>query len=221
MAAMEEADTDLVRRMREAISEADDTASLASSALGRGIDFANSPYYPKQYHFAVIGDPCENEAKLDEPFMQPFHGRQWTTLRRDAAELRCKNGKLEGATYSDHGFPIINLIHDAPHGLDPLNPVSPKEAGAVVKSQSSAESPQPGRIREMEVPNAISAEVSRKKYQHEMEWAPMCEDRANKGYNSGMGEIFRRVGLITRIEDKATAFKRQIGDAGKRIADEL
>merc|ERR1719321_706537 len=137
----------MVRRMREAISNARDFGSLASSAAAHGIDFANAPYYPKQYHFAVIGDPCENEAKLDEPFMQPFHGRQWTTVRRDAAEVRCKNGKLEGATFSDHGFPIINLIHDAPNGADPLNPASVKGTGAVINTQINAESPQPGRIR--------------------------------------------------------------------------
>ena len=43
---------------------------------------------PKAYRFAVIGDPCANEAQLDVPFIQPFDGRT-TTLRRDAPEVRC------------------------------------------------------------------------------------------------------------------------------------
>merc|ERR1712014_410238 len=32
------------------------------------------------------------------------------------------------------------------------------------------------------------------------EYAGMCEDRKNHGYNSGMGEIFRRVAAIAPVE---------------------
>ena len=32
------------------------------------------------------------------------------------------------------------------------------------------------------------------------EYAGMCEDRKNQGYNSGMGEIFRRVAAIAPVE---------------------
>lgn len=34
------------------------------------------------------------------------------------------------------------------------------------------------------------------------EYSSMCEDRKNQGYNSGMGEIFRRVAAITPVESK-------------------
>jgi len=68
---------------------------------------------PKSYRFAVIGDPCVNEAQLDEPFVQPFDGRL-TTLRRDAPEVRCVGGRLEGATFSDNGHVIISMFFDAP-----------------------------------------------------------------------------------------------------------
>lgn len=65
--------------------------------------------------FAVIGNPCEREEMLHEPFVQPFDGRV-TTLARDAAEVRClPNGALEGATLSDNGYVIISMFF-APQG---------------------------------------------------------------------------------------------------------
>ena len=65
--------------------------------------------------FAVIGNPCEREEMLHEPFVQPFDGRV-TTLARDAAEVRClPNGALEGATLSDSGYVIISMFF-APQG---------------------------------------------------------------------------------------------------------
>jgi hypothetical protein len=61
-------------------------------------------------HFAVIGDPCEHPEKLKESFVQPFDGR-YTTLERDAPELRCgADGRLVGATYSDHGQVVIGGV---------------------------------------------------------------------------------------------------------------
>jgi len=36
------------------------------------------------------------------------------------------------------------------------------------------------------------------------EFASMCEDRKNNGYNSGMGEIFRRVAAISPVEIRAS-----------------
>jgi hypothetical protein len=55
----------------------------------------------------VIGDPCKRPGKLDESFTDPFEG-QSTTLRETAPELACNaSNQLEGATYSDHGYPII------------------------------------------------------------------------------------------------------------------
>ena len=124
-------------------------------------------------HFAVIGDPCRYEHKLDEPFVQPFDGRT-TTLRRDAAEVRCTaDGRLEGATLSDNGHVIIGMFFDAPED-----------------SVDDGQRPQPGRMRHL----------SGFSFQDEAEFEPSCTDRAANGYNSGMGEIFRRVAQINPID---------------------
>ena len=128
-------------------------------------------------HFAVIGNPCAYPEKLDEPFVQPFDGRS-TTLRRDAAEVRCgADGSLEGATLSDHGHVIIGLFFDAPDDA--------VDAGDA----------QPGRVRQL---GAYS-------FQDEADFAPSCGDRAAHGYNSGMGEIFRRVAAINPIDAQCVA----------------
>jgi hypothetical protein len=37
--------------------------------------------------------------------------------------------------------------------------------------------------------------------QDEFEYKGWCQDRADNGYNSGMGEIFRRVAMISPIDD--------------------
>jgi hypothetical protein len=42
------------------------------------------------------------------------------------------------------------------------------------------------------VPGRLT-EKNGKKFQHECEWQGHCEQRAKNGYNSGMGEIFRKV----------------------------
>ena len=126
---------------------------------------------PKAYRFAVIGDPCLNEEQLDVPFVQPFDGRT-TTLRRDAPEVRCENGRLIGATRTDHGFVAISMFFDAP---------SEEEEDRGVW--------QPGRITQS------GGHV----FQDDIEYSDMCADRASNGYNSGMGEIFRRVAAITPV----------------------
>ncbi|KAH8046511.1 hypothetical protein JL720_16374 [Aureococcus anophagefferens] len=140
-------------------------------------------------HFAVIGNPCAYPEKLDEPFVQPFDGRS-TTLRRDAAEVRCgADGSLEGATLSDHGHVIIGLFFDAPDDA--------VDAGDA----------QPGRVRQL---GAVS-------FQDETDFAPSCGDRAAHGYNSGMGEIFRRVAAINPIDAQCPERRRP----GKRVLDAL
>ena len=126
---------------------------------------------PKVYRFAVIGDPCLNEQQLDVPFIQPFDGRT-TTLRRDAPEVRCENGRLIGATRTDHGFVAISMFFDAP---------SEEEEDRGVW--------QPGRV----------VQRGGHVFQDDVEYSDMCADRASNGYNSGMGEIFRRVAAITPI----------------------
>ena len=126
---------------------------------------------PKVYRFAVIGDPCVNEAQLDVPFVQPFDGRT-TTLRRDAPEVRCENGRLIGATRTDHGFIAISMFFDAP---------SEEEEDRGVW--------QPGRV----------VQRGGHVFQDDVEYSDMCSQRAANGYDSGMGEIFRRVAAITPV----------------------
>ena len=126
---------------------------------------------PKVYRFAVIGDPCVNEAQLDVPFIQPFDGRT-TTLRRDAPEVRCADGRLIGATRTDHGFIAISMFFDAP---------SEEEEDRGVW--------QPGRVVQRD------GHV----FQDDVEYSDMCSQRAANGYDSGMGEIFRRVAAITPV----------------------
>lgn len=55
----------------------------------------------------MIGDPCSNEGKLNEPYADAF-GDQ-VTLRQQAPEVRCEGGKLEGAHFSDQGHVIIGM----------------------------------------------------------------------------------------------------------------
>merc|ERR1740133_794071 len=125
---------------------------------------------PRLFHFAVLGNPCDHEEKLQEPFTQPF-GQRRTTLSREAAEVRCgPDGELLGATLSDHGFVIISMFFD----LEQL-----AEGGVLLQDES--------------------------------EYGPMCMDRAANGYNSGMGEIFRKVAAISPIAIPATM--PELGDS--------
>lgn len=134
----------------------------------------------RQYHFAVIGNPCDNPAELTKPFVQPF-GQRHTTIAQDAREVRCNGGELLGATLSDHGYIIIGMFFDT--GVD----------GDTSNTVMNADQT-PGRM----------SEVAGVKFQDEHEFADMCTDRANKGYNSGMGEIFRKVAAISPILPDST-----------------
>lgn len=136
---------------------------------------------PKQYHVAVLGNPCERPDALNRPFYQPFDGRE-TTLAREAAEVRCStDGKLVGATLSDHGYTVISIFFDAQEVTG--------SSGAVVPSHPTG-NPTPGRM---------SKGPSGLPFQDEYEYGPMCQDRARNGYNSGMGEIFRKVAEISPV----------------------
>merc|ERR1719162_2261755 len=70
----------------------------------------------RQYHFAVLGNPCDHPEMLDKPFMQPFNWGGETTLAKEAREVRCDNGVLIGATMSDNGYVIIGMFFDAVGG---------------------------------------------------------------------------------------------------------
>ena len=142
----------------------------------------------REFHFAVIGNPCEHPEELHKPFVQPFDGRS-TTLARDAAEVRCnEDGSLEGATLSDHGYPIINMFFDA-EVIGDNDAVENGSASATVVVARQNGPPQPGRM----------TTVGGVSFQSEYEYANMCTSRAQAGYNSGMGEIFRRVAMISPV----------------------
>ena len=120
----------------------------------------------RQYKVAVVGNPCDNAAKLTKTWTDPF-SKQTTSISHAAQEVRCsKSGRLKGATLSDHGFPIFGLFFSAP--------VSFEETDAYKRA---------GRH-----------------FEDAREFDSMCEDRANNGYNSGMGEIFRKVASISPIK---------------------
>ena len=135
----------------------------------------------RRYHFAVVGNPCDNPAALHEPFVQPFHSRGPTTLAQEAAEVRCDAGQLIGATLSDGGYPIISMFFDAGEEQAPTDTAVAPAAGQ----------PKPGRV------SHTSDGVA---FQDESEYEQMCTQRAASGYNSGMGEIFRKVAAISPVQ---------------------
>ena len=139
------------------------------------------------FYFAVIGNPCENAEKLDLPFVQPFDGRR-TTLAFEAREVRCdRDGNLIGATMSDHGYVIISMFFDSVGISESPDGVVP----SVVGGQD-----QPGRMTKYIPANKDKGEFY---YQSEQEYNGMCLHRKDNGYNSGMGEIFRKVAAISPI----------------------
>ena len=128
--------------------------------------------------FAVIGDPCKRASTLERTFTDPFSGSE-TTLGATAPEVQCDaNGKLKGATYSDHSAVIIGLLGAAPA----LNTPGPSE-------------PTPGRV----------TTVGGQSFQDSREYSGFCASRALQGYNSGMGMIFRQVAQMSPLEAPASA----------------
>jgi len=110
----------------------------------------------RQYHFAVLGNPCDHPEEMSRPFVQPFYGRGETTILREAPMVRCdQNGKLEGAHLSDGGYTIMSMFFDEDTSLKSMD---------------------------------------------EGMFGQMCKERADAGYNSGMGEIFRKVAEITPVD---------------------
>lgn len=133
----------------------------------------------RQYHFAVIGNPCDKPEALTEKYIDTYQ-RHETTLSQQAPEVRCGlNGELQGATLSDHGYIILSMFFDANGDAGVVDEM----AGAV----------QPGRMTSRGQVN----------FQDEREFAPMCQDRAAGGYKSGMGEIFRKVSGISIVSVSA------------------
>jgi len=135
----------------------------------------------RQYHFAVLGNACDKPEELEKPFVQPYSWGCETTLRKTAPEVRCgEDGSLLGATLSDHGQVIIAMFFDAEEPTKLVN-----DAVEAVFQQ------QPGRM---------SVSGGGVQYQDEREWEKTCTERAAAGYNSGMGEIFRKVAGISPVK---------------------
>ena len=138
----------------------------------------------RQYHFAVIGNPCDHAEVLSRRYIDTFE-RYETSLQEQAAEVRCgPDGELLGATISDNGYIIIAMFFDALGGA------------AEVKTLPDDGSAQPGRVT-----NVGDTGLN---FQDEREWAEHCKQRAEGGYKSGMGEIFRKVAGISQIQVPAS-----------------
>jgi hypothetical protein len=152
------------------------------------LNVTSSDGLSRQRHFAVIGNPCDRPEQLEVPFVQPFGRRSTTTIAETAREVRClEGGILEGATLSDHGYIIIGMFFDAVDG----------EKRAVLQALVD---PTPGRVSTVELDVNDNKSIL---FHDEREWAPYCSDRAANGYNSGMGEIFRKVCAISPIPQEA------------------
>jgi len=154
----------------------------------------------RKQNFAVIGNPCDDPGKLHEPFVQPFYGGRSTTLAETAVEVRCGDGGvLEGATVSDNGYIIIGMFFDA---IEVLVEDEGTEDGSSSSRQLSkthaVKDSVPGRLSKTTV---LGKTVS---FHDERERVGSCLDRARDGYNSGMGEIFRKVSAISPIQSTPT-----------------
>lgn len=173
----------------------------------------------RRVHAAVIGNPCLRPEALRAPFVQPFYGRGETTLEREAPEVRCHDGELVGATLSDHGHIVIQLfpLAEGERGLAAAEGNS-ERAQALITQQH--QQPQPGRIH--------TEDVSGLRFQDEFEYVEECAARERNGFNSGMGEIFRKVAAISPVPivppsalaPSALALGHEAGEAGDCLESE-
>ena len=91
-------------------------------------------------------------------------------------------------------FPCLDdnfgvLVHVPATGGTIAFDVPDAERDTTMTSTVAAGEPSPGRMTER-------GEVA---FQDEYEFGEMCRDRAANGYNSGMGEIFRKVASISPV----------------------
>lgn len=167
----------------------------------------------RTFQFAVIGNPCDNPNQLKVPFVQPFDRRQ-TSIAESAREVRClEDGTLEGATLSNHGYIIIGMFFDAQDAEQGGDGVI---AGVAPGAMEDISDPTPGRMSSVD--NVDKS--GRRQFQDEREYKLQCEDRAKKGYNSGMGEIFRKVCAVSPISEEALQLRGVIAGNKDEIAEE-
>lgn len=143
----------------------------------------------QQLNVLVLGDPCAHPGKLEQSYTDPFSGRM-ESLKESAPELSCKsvNGKtlLDGATYSDHGYPIVGMFFT--DRADWADAIKMKPLGASVKQDST------------------------------FGYGQMCLDRKQKGYNSGMGKIFRLVANINPIPNRSMSTEQEGKEARSQMS---
>jgi len=138
----------------------------------------------KKYSFFVIGDPCVAEKKLDAPFEQAKGWGPPTSVLKEASDVTCdSNGKLQKATYSDHGGVIIGMLHGA----------QPVHQGVVAKSFSDWVSGSDPLAQSGAHAHHGGLRGPIGSGQKEADFAPKCAQRAKSNFNSGMGFIFRQV----------------------------
>jgi len=144
-----------------------------------------SGFTDKQYHFTVIANPCENTAALEAEWASPFSG-QMTSVLGSAPEVQCvehadHNGLvLEGATLSDHGYPIIGMLHEAvPVGAD----------DSFLCTDANSDSP--GRLTAAKGDFPGSG-----KFNYHCDFRGLCQQREDNGFDSGMGAIFRKLAEV-------------------------
>lgn len=65
----------------------------------------------KKYQFAVMGDPCRYAQALRTPYTDA-RTKRVTTLAEQAPTMVCgSDGRLFGASFSDHGHVILSMFH--------------------------------------------------------------------------------------------------------------
>ena len=96
---------------------------------------------PKVYRFAVIGDPCVNEAQLDVPFVQPFDGRTTTQIRPIVAETHFLPRAHGSALFTRGETQTIATCtlgtKDAEQMIDGLNGLMEEFPGLITKVQGT------------------------------------------------------------------------------------
>jgi len=73
----------------------------------------------------VIGDPCAtvNTSLLERSYTDPFSGQR-ESLSMSAPEVKCQDKSLVGATFSDHGYPIIGMFFNSQAAAPGTTPTS-------------------------------------------------------------------------------------------------
>lgn len=168
----------------------------------------------KQLTVSVIGDPCKgpnvrNEQDLlniEVPDSFGYRRGGISTVGTTAPEIRCSESydgslKLQGAQFSDGGHPIISLLFDPIFGEEEEENETRGHDGRIRNYDDSVNEmsvvsfaggePEPGRMSLD--PNGVG-------YQHFKEFSNLCKERIVDGVaTSGMGDIFRVLGNITKI----------------------